>query len=398
MVVGSLREETEVAVIGAGPGGYVAALRAADLGKEVILIEERDHRGGVCLLEGCIPSKALISAVELMHSARDAKQIGITMGDISVDPKMLRDWTSGIVEGLSKGIDGLLKKRGVEVIKGRARFQDNKRLMIEGADTAGVDFKHCIIATGSAINQLPPAYNEPIWTSADALTLPEIPETLLLVGGGYIGLELGLVYAGLGSKVTLVEFNPALLPVVDIDLVQVVMKTCSERFEAMLLGSTVKKVEQTSAGFVTTVEHEGAEQKIETSQVLVAIGRYPNSQDLGLENTNIKPNERGVIPTDEGCRTTEPGIYAIGDVAPGPMLAHKASREGKVAAEVIANHPAAFDNRAIPAVVFTHPEIAWVGLTEREAEAQGRTVNVGRFPLTALGRARTLRATEGLAR
>lgn len=398
MVMGSLRQEAEVAIIGAGPGGYVAALRAADLGKEVVLIEERDKLGGVCLIEGCIPSKALITAVELVESARNAEKFGIHFGEASFDLPALRQWTQSVIDGLTGGIDGLLKRRGVEVIRGRARFANNQSLLIEGSDVSAVDFRHCIIATGSRINELPAAYNLPVWSSAEALKLPEIPKRLLVVGGGYIGLEMGLVYAGLGAKVTMVEFFPKLLMGADQDLVDVMLRSCSHRFEAVRTESKVIGVEKTPHGFAATIEHNGQKTKEEFDQVLVAIGRKPNTNDLGLDHTKITPDEKGIIEVSAEGRTVEPHIYAIGDVTPGPQLAHKASREGKVVAEVLAGEPSAFDNRAIPAVVFTDPEIAWTGLTEQEAKQEGIKVDVGRFPLTALGRARTMGRTDGLVK
>ena len=398
MVMGSLQEETEVAVIGAGPGGYVAAIRAADLGKEVILIEERKRPGGVCLLEGCIPSKVLISAVELAESARQASKIGLSFKDLSVDLDGLRQWKDSVVDKLTGGVGTLLKHRGVEIVKGRARFESNRVLAIEGADVSAIQFKQCIIATGSRIHELPEAYDLPLWSSAEALTLPEIPERLLVVGGGYIGLEMGLVYAGLGSGVTMVEFSPRLLLGADPDLVKVVVKNCKQRFQDILVDSKVVGIEKTSAGYAVKVEDKDATNTIEVNQVLVAVGRKPNTENLGLENTKIVPNDKGLIEVNEEGRTAELHIFAIGDVVPGPMLAHKASREAKVAAEVIAGHKSAFDNRAIPAVVFTDPEIAWAGLSEVEAGEQGITVNVGRFPLKALGRAQTIGKTEGFVK
>jgi dihydrolipoamide dehydrogenase len=398
MVMGSLAQSAEVAIIGGGPGGYVAAIRAADLGKEVVLIEERDRLGGVCLIEGCIPSKALINAVELAESAREAGKMGLTFKELTLDPKALRSWVDSVVDGLTRGIDALLKRRGVEVIRGRARFQNNRVLALEGADVSAIEFRHCIIATGSRINELPAAYNLPVWSSVEALKLPEIPERLAVIGGGYIGLEMGLVYAGLGSKVTVVEFHPRLLMGADFDLVDVVTKSCEKRFEALLVESKVTGIEQTSEGFALTVDHKGETKRVECDQVLVAIGRKPNTDNINLEKTKIVPDERGSIEVDPEGRTVEPHIFAIGDVSPGPMLAHKASREAKVVAEVIAEHKSAFDNRAIPVVVFTDPEIAWTGLTEREAEANGVKINVGRFPLRALGRARTLGRTEGIVK
>jgi dihydrolipoamide dehydrogenase len=398
MVVGSLRQETELAVIGSGPGGYVAALRAADLGKEVTLIEERESLGGVCLREGCIPSKALITMVELASAARDAAKAGVTFDNLAIDLQALRQWTTSVVDGLTKGIGGLLKRRGVEVVRGRARFDGPKSLILENSDLGGIEFRECIIATGSRINELPAAYDLPVWSSAEALQIPEVPERLLVVGGGYIGLEMGLVYAGLGSKVTMVEFFPRLLMGADPDLVDVVVKSCQKKFEAILVESKVVGIEQTSGGFAVSVEHEGQTSRDEYNQVLVAIGRKPNTDNLGLENIGIKPDENGLIEVSDECRTIAPHIYAIGDVVPGPALAHKASREAKVAAEVISGEPSAFDNRAIPAVVFTDPELAWAGLTEREAEEQELKVNVGRFPLAALGRARTMGRTEGFVK
>jgi dihydrolipoamide dehydrogenase len=398
MVMGSLKQEVDLAVIGGGPGGYVAAIRAADLGLDVALIEEQERLGGVCLLEGCIPSKSLIHAVELADSARRAKRIGLTFEGLTLDHRKLRKWTDSVVDALTAGIAGLLDRRDVEVIRGRARFSDSRTLAIEGGDVSAIEFKDCIIATGSIINEIPAAYGAPVWSSADALQLNEVPERLLVVGGGYIGLEMGLVYAGLGSKVTIVEFFPRLLAGADEDLVQVVVRSCRDRFEDILIDSKVTGIEYRNDRFTVAIEHDGAERSGEFDRVLVAVGRKPNTTDLGLENTKIKPDERGTIAVDERCRTVEPHIYAIGDAAPGPMLAHKASREAKVAAEVIAGHPSAFDNRAVPAVIFTDPEIAWAGLTEKEAAEKGTVVNVGRFPLKALGRARALGRTEGFTK
>ncbi|MFH2002180.1 MAG: NAD(P)/FAD-dependent oxidoreductase, partial [Planctomycetota bacterium] len=286
----------------------------------------------------------------------------------------------------------------VEVIHGRARFESNRTLSIEGADVSGIEFKHCIIATGSSINEIPEAYDLPVWSSAEALKLPCVPESLLVVGGGYIGLEMGLVYAGLGSKVTMVEFFPRLLMGADPDLVEVMVKHCEQRFESIWVESKVVGMEKSQAGFSVSIEHQGETGKHEFSQVLVAVGRRPNTRDLGLEHTKIVPDKQGLIEVDEQGRTVEPHIYAIGDVTAGPSLAHKATREAKVVAEVIAGEPSAFDNRAIPAVVFTDPEIAWVGLTEREVKEKSLKVNVGRFPLKALGRARTLGRTEGFTK
>jgi dihydrolipoamide dehydrogenase len=398
MVMTNIREETELAIIGGGPGGYVAAIRAADLGKEVVLIEERDRLGGVCLIEGCIPSKALINVVELAETARSARKMGLTFSDVSLNLDSLRRWSDSIVETLTRGVDGLLKRRGVEILHGRARFNDNHTLTVEGSGSTTFGFRDCIIATGSDINRLPTGQELPLWTSAEALRIPEVPPRLLVVGGGYIGLEMGLVYVGLGSQVTVAEFFPRLLPGADLDLVEVVVKSCEKRFHQIMTESKVAKIQKGGSGYIVTVEHQGQNQTHEFDQILVAVGRRPNSDKLGLEHTAIRPDRRGFIEVNPCGRTAEEHIFAIGDVTPGPMLAHKASREGKVAAEVIANHPAAFDNRAIPAVVFTDPELAWTGITEREAAEQGLKVNVGRFPLLASGRARTLGRTEGVVK
>ncbi|MBU1677162.1 dihydrolipoyl dehydrogenase, partial [bacterium] len=396
MVMGSLNQEVETVVIGSGPGGYVAALRLADLGQDVMLIEERDRPGGVCLLEGCIPSKSLINAVELSEAAREAERLGLTFSDLKLDHRKLREWTDGVVATLSDGIRALLNKRGVELVHGHARFQDAHSLMIEGGGT--VSFANCIIATGSSLNRLPEGIDSSVWSSADALELKEVPGTLLVVGGGYIGLELGLVYAGLGSEVSVVEFLSRLLMGADHDLVDVMVKQVEKRTHELMLDSRVVSIKPSGGGFDVQIEHEGQTLEKRYDQVLVAIGRRPNTEDLGLEHTRVVVDDKGVIETDGECRTAEPHIYAVGDVAAGPMLAHKASREGKIAAEAIAGHKVEFDNRAIPAVVFTDPEISWCGLTERRAADLGTEINVGRFPLSALGRARAIGHTEGFVK
>ncbi len=406
MVMGSLREEAQVVVIGSGPGGYVAALRLADLGKEVVLIEERERPGGTCLLEGCIPSKSLIHVVEIKRSAIAAKQFGLGVSDIGVDLNKLRAWTDDVVTGLSQGIGALLKRRSVQVLRGHARFTSATSLDIEGGEVSGVDFEQAVIATGSSLNRLPEGIVSSVWSSAEALTLPRVPVSLLVVGGGYIGLEMGLVYQGLGAKVSVAEFAPRLLMGADQDLVEVMVKQVSGRLEEIMTEAKVQSITETDGdparGFDVAIETPAGAITRHYDQVLVAIGRRPNTDDIGLDHTRVAVDEHGHIITDQECRTAEPTIFAIGDAATGPMLAHKATREGKVAAEVIAGGgqdiPAAFDNRAIPAVVFTDPEIAWTGLTEKEADDQGLQVNIGRFPLSALGRARTLGRTDGMVK
>ena len=402
MVMGSLREETQVVVIGSGPGGYVAALRLADLGKDVLLVEKRERPGGTCLLEGCIPSKTLIHAVEVQESARNAAQFGLTFKGMEIDPAKLRAWTDEVVDGLSSGIKGLLKRRGVTVIQGHARFESPTSLSIEGGEVSGIDFEQAIIATGSSLNRLPEGIVSSVWSSADALRLPRVPGSLLVVGGGYIGLEMGLVYQGLGAETSVVEFFPRLLMGADFDLVDIMVEQVSGRLHEIMLDSKVKSIAETGGdaanGFDVEIETGGQVVSKHYDQVLVAIGRRPNTDDIGLEKIKASTDDKGFIVTDESCRTGETNIYAIGDAATGPMLAHKATREGKVAAEAIYGGDVAFDNRAIPAVVFTDPEIAWTGLTEREAEEQGIKVKIGRFPLSALGRARTLGRTDGLVK
>jgi dihydrolipoamide dehydrogenase len=368
----------------------------------VLLVEKRDRPGGTCLLEGCIPSKTLIHAVEIKESALNAEQFGLSFKGMEIDPVKLRAWTDEVVAGLSDGISGLLKRRGVTVIQGHARFDSPTSLTIEGGEVSGIDFEQAIIATGSSLNRLPEGIVSSVWSSADALKLPRVPESLLVVGGGYIGLEMGLVYQGLGSETSVVEFFPRLLMGADFDLVDIMVEQVSGRLHEIMLDSKVKSIAETEGdaakGFDVEIEMGGKIVSKHYDQVLVAIGRRPNTEGIGLEKTKIQVDEKGFILTDEECRTAEANIFAIGDAATGPMLAHKASREGKVAAEAIYGGEVAFDNRAIPAVVFTDPEIAWSGLTEREAKEQGINVNIGRFPLSALGRARTLGRTDGMVK
>lgn len=398
MVMGSLTQETQVLVIGGGPGGYVAAIRAADLGKEVVLVDERPQLGGVCLLEGCIPSKTLIHAVDVVHTAQSANQIGLHFSKPRIDLSALRDWKGSVIQDLASGVRTLLDKRGVEIIQGRAKFDGPHSAVLEHSDVSAIQFEHAIIATGSRPAQLPFATDGDLWTSRQALEMPEIPQRLVVIGGGYIGLELSLVYAGLGARVDVVEFMPRLLTGADPDLVKMMLKNARRRLHQIHDGTKVTGIKASSSEFTVSLAAGDETQTLTCDRVLVAIGRRPNTEDLGLTKIGIETDDTGAIKINDRCQTKVPHIYAIGDVTPGPMLAHKASREARVAAEVIAGQPAAFDNRAIPAVVFTDPEIAWTGLTETEAQAQGVPFHVGRFPLSALGRAKTLGRTDGLVK
>lgn len=404
MVVGEMILETDVLVIGGGPGGYTAAIHAADLGRDVVLVESRESLGGVCLTEGCIPSKTLIHAVGMARNVTQARSMGLVHDGISFDAAKLAAHVQKTVKVLSSGVSGLVENREIERVRGHARFQGPNRVYVDGANTI-INFNHAVIATGSRINELPKGMVQggaEVWTSAQALALPEIPDSLLVIGGGYIGLEIGQVYAGLGSRVTLVEFNPSLLTGADPDLVDLVVRDCKKTFDAVYTGSSVTAIEPAPAGFRVTmaVTDKNGTQTLNQnfSRVLAATGRRPNTDDLGLEAIGLERDSQGRIPTDEQCRTAIPHIFAIGDAAPGPALAHKAAREGKVAVEVIDGQPSAFDNVTVPAVLFTHPEIAWTGLTETGAKDKGIEVTVGKFPLTALGRARSAGKTEGFVK
>ncbi len=397
MVVGEMTYDTDVVVLGGGPGGYTAAIHAADLGLDVVLVESAPKMGGVCLTEGCIPSKTLINTVSLAQNLVDAADMGLNHTGLSYDPDKIRQWISTVVDSLSGGILKLIENRDIELVTGHGRFIEKNKLHVDGAN-AFIRFKYAIIATGSHINILPQGMDLPIWTSKTALTVPEIPDSLLVIGGGYIGLEIGQAYAGLGSKVSMAEFNPDLLQGADRDLINVVIKKCRKDFKAIYTGTRVTGIEQTKNGFQVEFEMKDKTVSEHFSQVLMAAGRKPNTDNLGLEVLDIQVNDRGLIPTDEQCRTSLPHVFAIGDVTTGPALAHKAGREGKVVAEVIAGKPSAFDNVAVPAVLFTMPEIAWTGLTETRAKESGTEIKVGRFPLTALGRAKSVGKTQGFVK
>jgi len=395
--------KTQVLVLGGGPGGYPAAFKAADLGLEVTLVDLEQNPGGVCLYRGCIPSKALLHAAKVLHEAREAAELGIHFGEPTIDLDQLRGFKDKVVSQLTGGVGMLSKQRKVRFIQGRGQFIDSHTLAVTRADGSAsqVQFEYAIIATGSRPTTIP-AFDigsERIMDSTAALALPEIPETLLVVGGGYIGLELGSVYAALGSQVTVVEMLPRILANGDEDLVKVLAKQLATRFDKIMVSTAVLGMAEVDGGIqVQFRDAEGEPFEQTFSRVLVSVGRKPNSAGLGLETMGVAVDAKGFIPVDAQRRTNVPHIFAVGDVAGEPMLAHKATREGHVAAEAIAGHPTAYDPMAIPAVVFTDPEVAWTGLTEMEAQAQKRPVQVTRFPWGASGRATTIGRSDGLTK
>lgn len=393
--------KTELVVVGAGPGGYAAAFYAADLGKKVMLVERDQRLGGVCLTRGCIPSKALLYAAHTITSARESEHRGIAFGAPAIDLTKLRNWKESIVSRLSGGIAQLAKLRGVQVLHGRGYFEDSNTLRVETAQGQQfIAYDHAIIAVGSK-SAMPKAFdlgNPRVMTSREALELEEIPANLLVIGGGYIGMELGTVYATLGSKVVLVEALEAILAGADPDLVRPVAAYAKKAFQEVRLNTKVAKM--ATSGKHIKVEFDAAGQKTEQlyDRVLVAVGRTPNSENLGLENTKVSLDEKGFLQVNEKQQTSDPAIYAIGDIAGGVLLAHKAAKEGRIAVEVISGAESAFTNVIIPAVVFTDPEIAWCGLTEAEANAKGLTVQVAKFSWAASGRAISFDRPDGLTK
>src|SRR5215469_8712735 len=391
--------ETQLVVLGAGPGGYPAAFLAADHGFKVTLIEARERPGGTCLHVGCIPSKAVLHAAKLVTDARDALHIGLDFGKPKIDINGVRGHWQKVVDTLTGNLGRLSKARKIDYVAGRGKFVDGRTVEVEGRGR--YRFENCIVATGS-VPEIPPSLNlasSRVMDSTGALKLEDVPPRLLVVGGGYIGLEMGYVYAALGSKVTVVEMTEGLLPGVDRDLVLPLHKRLEKIFDKIYLKTKVAKLEETPKGIRATLEgEEVADKQPIFERVLVAVGRRPNSRDIGLEKAGVEIDDKGFVRVDERRRTTAERIYAIGDVAGEPMLAHKATYEGKVAIEVIAGEPAVYDARAVPAVVFTDPEVAWCGLTETEAKRQNREIKRVRFPWAGSGRAMTLDRTEGLTK
>ena len=393
--------KTELVVVGAGPGGYAAAFYAADLGKKVILVERDQRLGGVCLNRGCIPSKALLHAAHTITAARESEHRGIVFDAPSIDVTKLRIWKESILTKLSGGVSQLAKMRGVQVLQGRGYFEDSKTLRVETEQGQQfVNYDHAIIAVGSK-SAMPKAFdlgNPRIMTSREALEIEDIPENLLVVGGGYIGMELGTVYATLGSKVVLVEALQTILAGADPDLTRPVMNYAKKAFKEVRLKTKVSKMATSGKQINVEFELEGEKKEELFDRVLVAVGRTPNSDNLGLENTKVTLDEKNFIQVNDKQQTSDPAIYAIGDIAGGVLLAHKATKEGRIAVEVITGEESTSKDVIIPAVVFTDPEVAWCGLTEAEAKEKGREVQVAKFPWAASGRALTFDRTDGLTK
>ena len=398
MVMGDLVREVDVAVVGGGPGGYSAAFRCAELGLETVVVDASRRLGGACLWEGCIPSKALLHVSAVLGEVERAKEFGVDFGEPRIALDALRKWKAERVVGkLARGLAGVAKAKGVEIVGGRGVFEDSRALRVEGNEPQKIRFKHAVVATGSAPSPLPGAAlaSDRVMDSTGALELSDLPERLLVVGGGYIGLELGQVYTALGSKVTLVEMTDGLLPGVDRDLVQPLARHCEKLFVKIRLGTKVTSLHEQGSQIEARF---GEGDTVAFDRVLVAVGRRPVSAELGLETTRVRPDAHGFVAVDERCRTADPRIWAVGDVTGEPMLAHRAMRQGKVAAEAIAGRPAAFDTVVVPAVVFTDPEVAWCGLTESQALREGRPVRIAKFQWAASGRAATLGRSDGLTK
>ncbi len=392
---------TEVLVLGAGPGGYTAAFRAADLGKNVVLVERYPTLGGVCLNVGCIPSKALLHVAKVITEADEAAHTGITFGKPSIDIDKLRAWKSGVVGKLTKGLSGLAKQRKVQVVTGRGEFASPNTITVDTAEgVKTIAFENCIIAAGSSVARIPgfPYDDQRIIDSTGALELANIPKRLLVVGGGIIGLEMATVYDALGSKITVVELMDALIPGADQDIVRVLQKRIAKRYEKILLKTKVSKIEAQKDGLKVTFDAAGTQSTDTFDAILMAVGRRPNGREIKADAAGVTVDERDFIPVDKQMRTNVSHIFAIGDVCGEPMLAHKATHEAKIAAEVISGHKAFFDARTIPSVAYTDPEIAWMGLTETQAKAQGIDVDKAVFPWAASGRALSTGRDDGMTK
>jgi len=403
MVVGDVSTGTDLAVVGGGPGGYVAAIRAGQLGLDVTLVE-MDAYGGTCLNYGCIPSKAMITATDVAHEAGHAEDMGV-YADPEVDVAEMVDWKDGVVDQLTGGVEKLCKANGVNLMEGRAEFAGNDKLRVvhggEGQGSETITYEHCVVATGSRPIEVPgfDFGDDPVLDSRQALAMDELPESIVVVGAGYIGMELSTVFAKLGVDVTVVEMLDGILPTYEDDLARPVKQRAEELGIDFHFGLAADHWEESGDGIVVAAEGEdGDVTEFDTDKVLVAVGREPVTDTLNLDAVDLEPNDDGRLETDTQARTSVENVFAIGDVAPGPMLAHKASKEGQVAAEVIAGEPAALDYQAVPAAVFTDPEIATVGLSEDDAAEEGFDPVVGKFPFNASGRALTTGHADGFVR
>ncbi len=391
----------EVVVLGGGPGGYTAAFRAADLGKQVVLIERHERLGGVCLNVGCIPSKALLHIAEVVNEARELRERGVDFGEPRFDLERMRAYVNRVVGNLSQGLGGLAQRRKISVLRGRGRFSAADQISVETHDgTTTLSFDDCVIAAGSQAIELPgiPHDDPRVMDSTAALRLDAIPARLLVIGGGIIGLEMAAVYDALGSKITIIELTDELIPGCDRDLIKPLQKRIAMRYERILLGAKVTRIESQADGLKVYMEGGNAPASDRFDRVLVAVGRRPNGHAIDAPKAGVNVDERGFIAVDNRMRTLAPHIYAVGDIVGQPMLAHKATHEGKTAAEVIAGLPAAFDPKAIPSVAYTDPEVAWMGLSEAEARAASIEIETASFPWAASGRAQGIGRSEGITK
>ncbi|MEB6550658.1 dihydrolipoyl dehydrogenase [Heyndrickxia sporothermodurans] len=397
MVVGDFPIETDTIVIGAGPGGYVAAIRAAQLGQKVTIVE-KGELGGVCLNVGCIPSKALITAAHRYETAKHSDDIGISAENVTVDFSKVQEWKGKVVKQLTGGVQGLLKGNKVDIVKGEAYFVDANTLRVMDENSAQTyTFKNAILATGSRPVEIPTfKYSKRVINSTGALSLPEIPKKLVIIGGGVIGVELGTAYANFGTEVTILEGSSELFAgSFEKQMSTLVSRNLKKKGAEIVTNAMAKGVEEKEDGVVVTYEVKGEETSVEADYVLVTVGRRPNTDELGLEQVGIEMTDRGLVNIDKQCRTNVSNIYAIGDIVAGPQLAHKASYEGKIAAEAISGHPSEIDYLGIPAVVFSEPELATVGYNEKQAKEEGIEVVAAKFPFAANGRALALNSTDG---
>src|SRR5690625_4506535 len=399
MVVGDFPIEVDTLVVGAGPGGYVAAIRAAQLGEKVT-IADKGALGGVCLNVGCIPSKALIEAGHMAVNAQGNADLGITSENVSVDFSKVQEWKGSVVNKLTSGVEGLLKGNKVDIVNGEVYFVDkNTAKIMDDKNSQTYTFKNCIIATGSSPIELPAfKFSERVLDSTGALNLKEIPKKLVVIGGGYIGTELGSAYANLGTELVILEGMDEILGGFEKQMTSIVKKRLEKKGATIITKAMAKGVEESKDGVKVTYEVNGKEETVDADYVLVTVGRKPNTSDIGLEQVGIELDDRGLIKIDEQCRTSVDNIYAIGDIVAGPPLAHKASYEGKVAAEAIAGQKRAIDYQAIPAVVFSDPELASVGYSEQEAKDAGYDVKAAKFPYAANGRALSLNDSDGFVK